>query len=63
MVKACNHSIEGKALAQDMGVELRGPTVLNPDAGAATGIGDRIGSGKVRHIEVAQLRLQAKVSQ
>ena len=36
--------------------------VFNSDACAASGIGNRVGQGKVRHIEVTQLRLQDRVS-
>ena len=43
-----------KALAQDMGIELIGPTVFNSDASASVGIGNRIGSCKMRHLEVTQ---------
>ena len=52
-----------KALAQDMDIEFDKSIALNSDMGAAIGIGNRIGSGKVRHIEVTQLWLQDKVSQ
>ena len=62
-VKAGSQSIGVKAIAHDMGIRLSGPTTLKSDAGAAIGIGNRIGSGKVRHIEVTQLWLQDKVTQ
>ena len=40
-----------------------GPIQLKSDASAAIGICNRIGLGKVRHIEVNQLWLQEKVAQ
>ena len=46
----------------ELGVGLGNPIELNSDASAAIGISNRIGSGKVRHIEVTQLWLQEKVS-
>ena len=46
-----------------MGIECEMPIELNSDASAAVGIGNRIGTGKVRHIEVTQLWLQNKFSQ
>ena len=58
MVKAGSQNEGVKALAQDMGIQLIGTTVLNSDASAAIGIGNCIGSGKVR-----ELWLQEKVSQ
>ena len=39
------------------------PIELNSDASAAIGISNRIGSGKVQHIEVTHLWPQDKVSQ
>ena len=47
---------------KELGVDLGNPIELNSDASAAIGISNRIGSGKVRHIEVTQLWLQEKVS-
>ena len=35
---------------------------MKSDASAAIGIGNRVGTGKIRHIEVTQLWLQEKVS-
>ena len=52
-----------QAIASDMGIEFETPIAPNSDASAAIGISNRIGSGKVRHIEVTQLWLQDKVSQ
>ena len=50
-----------KALCEDMGVFYNTPIVIKSDAFAAIGIANRIGLGKVRHIEVNQLWLQEKV--
>ena len=63
LVKAGSQSLGTKAIAQDMGITFTKPIVLKSDASAAIGIGNRIGSGKVRHIEVTQLWLQDKVTQ
>ena len=46
---------------QELGIKMSNPIKLNSDASAAIGISNRIGSGKVRHIEVTQLWLQEKV--
>ena len=61
MVKAASVSIGVKTIMKDMGVELSEPIVIKSDASAAIGIANRIGIGKVRHIEVNQLWLQEKV--
>ena len=63
LVKAGSQSLGVEALAQDVGIEFEKPSELNSAASAAIGIGNRIGSGKIRHIEVIQLWLQHKVSQ
>ena len=62
LVKAGSVSIGVQTLMQEMGIHLEGAVELNSDASAAIGISNRIGSGKVRHIEVTQLWLQDKVS-
>ena len=62
-VKAASVSLGIKALYNDLGIELTGLIEVNSDASAAIGTSNRIGSGKVRHIEVTQLWLQEKVSQ
>ena len=51
-----------QSIAREMGIEFDNPIELNSDASAAIGISNRVGSGKVRHIEVTQLWLQDKVS-
>ena len=58
LVKAASVSIGVKTIMKDMGVELTEPIVIKSDASAALGIANRIGIGKVRHIEVNQLWLQ-----
>ena len=63
LVKAASISIGLQALCKDLGIVLSDPIVLKSDASAAIGISNRIGSGKIRHIEVTQLWLQDKVSQ
>ena len=62
LVKAGSVSLGVKAIYEDLGIVLPGPIEVNSDASAAIGISNRIGSGKVRHIEVTQLWLQEKVS-
>ena len=61
LVKAASVSLGIEALMQELGINLSNPIKLNSDASAAIGISNRIGSGKVRHIEVTQLWLQEKV--
>ena len=62
LIKAAGVSIGIQAIASELGIEL-GAIEVNSDASAAIGISNRIGSGKVRHIELTQLWLQEKVSQ
>ena len=50
-----------ESLSKDLGIIYGGPIRVQTDASAAVGIACRIGVGKVRHIEVNQLRLQEKV--
>ena len=61
LVKAGSVGLGIKNLTLEMGIRFEGPIELNSDASAAIGISSRIGSGKVRHIEVTQLWLQEKV--
>ena len=61
MVKGASQSIGLRGIADDLGVIYKGPIQINTDASAAIGIGSRLGTGKVRHIEVNQLWLQDKV--
>ena len=48
------------AIASDMGLSFK--VIIETDASAANGIASRKGLGKVRHIDVSQLRLQDRVS-
>ena len=61
LVKGTGVSFGVQAFMQEMGVHLEGAIELNSDASAAIGISNRVGSGKVRHIEVTQLWLQDQV--
>jgi len=60
MVKGASVAIGFRNMLSDLGVEV-GIKLLT-DASAAKGIASRRGIGKVRHIEVSQLWLQAKVT-
>jgi len=51
-----------KSICLDLGVEFDKSIEIRSDASAAIGIVNRIGLGKVRHIEVTQLWVQEKVS-
>ena len=57
MVKAASVSVVIQGLAAELGIHLRGAIEINSDASAAIGISNRIGSGKVRHIELLALKL------
>ena len=62
LVKAGSVGLGVQAIANELGIEFEGAIELNSDASAAIGISNRVGSGKIRHIEVTQLWLQDKVS-
>ena len=62
LVKAASVAMGTRTLLRDMGISGLGPIELKSDASAAIGIGNRIGIGKVRHIEVTQLWVQEKVA-
>ena len=62
LVKAASMSIGLRSLSVDLGVEFGLPIVLKSDASAAIGIANRVGLGKIRHIETNQLWLQSKVN-
>ena len=47
-------------MCKHLGVKCAKPIAIKSDASAAIGICNRIGLGKVRHIEVNQLWLQEK---
>ena len=61
LVKAASVAIGMKSLGEDLGMVLTGKITIRSDASAAIGIANRVGIGKVRHIEVNQLWLQDKV--
>ena len=60
MVKGASIAIGFRNMLQDLGLEV-GIKLLT-DASAAKGIASRRGVGKIRHIEVSQLWLQARVT-
>ena len=60
MVKAASVAIGVRSMLMDLGV-TEGRIVLKTDASAALGVAQRLGIGKIRHIEVNQLWLQEKV--
>ena len=57
MVKAASVSIGIRSMLMDLGVD-EGKIILKTDASAAAGVAQRVGIGKIRHIEVNQLWLQ-----
>ena len=59
MVRAASVAIGLRSIMMDLGVKLK--IELFTDATAAKGIGQRIGLGKVRHLETSQLWLQQLV--
>ena len=61
LVKGVSGAIGITNLCKDLGTNMEGPIRAKTDASAAIGIANRIGVGKVRHIEVNQLWLQEKV--
>ena len=62
LVKAASVSIGMESLLGDLGHKFEERIAVKSDASAAIGIANRIGVGKVRHIEVNQLWLQEMVS-
>ena len=60
MVKAASVAIGIRSMLMDLGV-TEGRIILKTDASAALGVAQRLGIGKIRHIEVNQLWLQEKV--
>ena len=61
MVKGSSVGLGIRALMRDLGWEYPKSIEVKTDASAAIGIANRIGVGKVRHIQVNQLWLQSKV--
>ena len=62
LVKAASMTVGLRSISVDLGVEFGLPIALESDASAAIGIANRVGLGKVRHIETNQLWLHAKVN-
>ena len=62
LVKAASVGLGVQSLAKEMGIDFCNPMSLKSDTSAAIGICNRIGSGKVRHLEVNQQWLQDKVA-
>ena len=61
-MKGGSVSLGVKAILVALGMAQKGPVQLKTDANAAKGIAQRTGLGKVRHLEVAQLWLQDRVT-
>ena len=61
LVKAASQGIGIRNMMEDLGEKCEKPIEINTDATAAIGIVNRVGIGKVRHIEVNQLWLQEKI--
>ena len=56
IVKGTTYALGLRSLLEDLGVQVK--LVVNTDASAALGMVKRRGVGKVRHIEVKELRIQ-----
>ena len=54
--------LESLLWRRTLGAEMSGPVTVHTDASAAIGISNRVGTGKVRHIEVNQLWVQEKIA-
>ncbi len=61
LVKAASVALGIKSISEDLGVKFDGKICIRGDASAAIGIANRVGVGKVRHIEVNQLWLQENI--
>jgi hypothetical protein len=62
MVEATTRAVGLRAMLLEVGVVCSGPTELHSDSSAARGFASRKGVGKMRHLEVRHLWLQAEVS-
>ena len=62
LVKAASVALGMESMLKDLGFAFEERIELKSDASAAIGISNRIGVGKVRHIEVNQLWLQEMVA-
>ena len=61
LVKGASMGLGAVAIIHDLGCEYENALEIRTDASAAIGIANRIGIGKIRHIETNQLWLQQKV--
>ena len=62
LVKSASIAMGVQSLCRDLGVVCDRPIAIKSAACAAIGICNRIGLGKIRHIEVNQFWLQEKVT-
>ena len=60
-MKGASTGIGTEAIIRDLGRDYEDALEIRTDASAAIGIANRIGIGKIRHIETNQLWLQQKV--
>jgi hypothetical protein len=62
MVEAATRAIGLRSMLEEVGIGLSGPVELLSDSSAARGFASRKGVGRMRHLEVRHLWLQAEVS-
>jgi hypothetical protein len=62
MVEGGTRAIGLRNMLEELGVLVRGPVVLHSDSSAARSFASRRGVGRMRHLEVRHLWLQAEVS-
>jgi hypothetical protein len=62
MVEGATRAVGLASMLRELGVVVVGPIVLHSDASAARSFASRRGVGKMRHLEVRHLWLQAEVS-
>ena len=62
MVEAATRALGLRSMLEEVGIGLSGPVELWSDSSAARGLASRKGVGKMRHLEVRHLWLQAEVS-
>ena len=61
LVKGASMGLGAASIIRDLGWDYQDALEIRTDASAAIGIANRIGIGKIRHIETNQLWLQQKV--
>ena len=61
LVKGASMGLGAASIIRDLGWDYEDALEIRTDASAAIGIANRIGIGKIRHIETNQLWLQQKV--